>query len=110
MERPTTTSDRGKHGPRAEPLAFDTDLPQIYHPRRMGQRRARGLWQKFFAGALLCVACVGCDRAHNSALRAATTSSSTAPARPTVASLVPAATDMIIAMGCGDQLVAISNF
>jgi iron complex transport system substrate-binding protein len=39
-------------------------------------------------------------------------SSTTAPVdgKPTVASLVPAATDLILAMGAGDQLVAVSNY
>ena len=29
---------------------------------------------------------------------------------PTIASLVPAATDLLVGMGCGDHLVAVSNF
>jgi iron complex transport system substrate-binding protein len=33
-----------------------------------------------------------------------------ADGKPTVASLVPAATDLILAMGAGDQLVAVSNY
>jgi iron complex transport system substrate-binding protein len=53
--------------------------------------------------ALALVGAVGCDRAPQPA-------PSSAPSRVTVASLVPAATDLIIAMKATDQLVAISNY
>src|SRR5690348_14403504 len=88
----------------------DTDLRQIYHPRGMGQRRARRFRQTFFAAAaLVCVALFGCDREPGSSVAGAPTSTP-AMSCPSIASLVPAATDLIIAMGSGDQLVAISNF
>jgi iron complex transport system substrate-binding protein len=75
----------------------------------MGQRRVRRFRQTFSAAVLVCVALVGCDRGDASA-RGAAGGAGTASTRPTVASLVPAATDMILAMGCRDQLVAISNY
>lgn len=56
----------------------------------------------------LLVALVGCEKPQP---RAATTSPATSAAGlPTVASLVPAATDLIIGMGAADQLVAVSNY
>src|SRR5690348_4099887 len=85
-------------------VSFDTDLQQIYHPRRMGQRLARPINEKLLLVLIGCVGILGCDR---TASRHATNTAST---KPTVASLVPAATDMIIAMGAADQLVAISNY
>jgi len=76
----------------------------------MGQRRGETL-RTFFALTLIAVFVAGCDRssATTSASPAATTSSST-HTNKTVASLVPAATDMIIAMGARDRLVAVSNW
>jgi iron complex transport system substrate-binding protein len=49
-----------------------------------------------------------CDRRHT----AATAPAPTRPAalHPTIASLVPAATDLLAGMGAGDHLVAISNY
>jgi ABC-type Fe3+-hydroxamate transport system substrate-binding protein len=41
---------------------------------------------------------------------AAPASSQSSRAKPTVASLVPAATDLIVAMGAADHLVAVSNY
>lgn len=70
----------------------------------MGQRRGETL-RVFFAPALLVAFMSGCDRTT------VTTQLSTQPAGArTVASLVPAATDMIIAMGSRDRLVAVSNW
>ena len=77
----------------------------------MGQRRGETL-RSFFALALIVVAVfiagAACD---NSSAVTSTTQSATRPAgKKTVASLVPAATDMIIAMGARDALVAVSNW
>src|SRR5258705_13722080 len=66
-------------------LRFDTDLRQIYHPRSMRQR----------IGGFIFLLLV-CSLAH--------------AAEPKVASLVPAATDLIVSMGAGDHLVGISNY
>jgi len=54
-----------------------------------------------------CCFAAGCDRQSRSP-----TAPSTAPAtaHPTVASLVPAATDILLDMGAGDHLVAVSNY
>ena len=54
--------------------------------------------------SLICAGALGCDRAPSVA------SPATAPARITVASLVPAATDLILGMNAADQLVAVSNY
>src|SRR4051812_22580320 len=54
--------------------------------------------------ALLCVLSCRCDRAGSSAAPAPQKKS------PTVASLVPAATDLLVGMGAGDHLVAVSNY
>jgi ABC-type Fe3+-hydroxamate transport system substrate-binding protein len=73
----------------------------------MGQRRGETL-RTFFAltlaSTLVAASCLGCER---SAAVAPTTQAS---GPKTVASLVPAATDMIIAMGARDRLVAVSNW
>ena len=80
----------------------------------MGQRRGR-LLGRFFL--LLLAAGFGgfgtaCDRSDARDARApATNPSATQPDdRVTVASLVPAATDLLIGMGVGDNVVAVSNY
>ena len=83
---------------------FDTDFLQLYHRRGMNQRGPRPRIAIVFAATLglLSLVAAGCDRRSVS---------STAPAKsPTVASLVPAATEMLLDMGAGDHLVAVSDF
>src|SRR4051812_38741665 len=80
---------------------FDTAFTQIYHPRGMGQSRKAGRAGIFLALAALAS---GCDR-KLSPPRDAKSSSHLA-----VASLVPAATDLLVGMGLGDRLVAVSNY
>src|ERR1700744_3416424 len=46
---------------------------------------------------------IGCDRRGTSAV-------SPVAKHPTVASMVPAATDILLGMGAGDHLVAVSNY
>jgi iron complex transport system substrate-binding protein len=58
--------------------------------------------------ALLLGCCASCD--SRSPATNVTPPASTAPAAITVASLAPAATDLIVGMGAGGQLVAVSNF
>ena len=58
--------------------------------------------------ATLLAGAFACDR--HDAMGGATTAPSTHPGRKTVASLVPAATDLLLAMGAGDRLVAVSNY
>ena len=65
----------------------------------MNQRGCRRWFLLFFALAELAA---GCQRKPTPAAPAAKA--------PTVASLVPAATDLLVGMGCGDHLVAVSNF
>ncbi len=77
---------------------------QIYHPRAMGQS-ARTILLLFFSGVGLAG---GCERGKQTPHPAAVSSPQTG--RITVASLVPAATDLIIGMGAGDHLVAVSNW
>ncbi len=73
----------------------------------MGQRRAETL-RFFFTLTLLAVTTLGCDR---SAVTGPTPQSATQrTGEKTVASLVPAATDMIVAMGLRRRLVAVSNW
>ena len=77
---------------------FDSIYGQLYHPRAMGQRPAR-----FIFSLLLLFIPIGCDR--NSAPAVTPTT------RPiTVASLSPAATEILIGLGARDRLVAVSNF
>jgi ABC-type Fe3+-hydroxamate transport system substrate-binding protein len=87
--------------------AFDTTDMQIYHPPRMGQRSERPGIRHFIsllASALVLIA--GCDR------RGTASNASTRPAskRPTVASLSPAGTDILVAIGAQDHLIAVSNY
>src|SRR5438477_9203291 len=90
--------------------AFDTHSGQIYHPRAMGQRAVGASERIFFAARGLLIvlsilfAPAGCDR------KPAAKSISPAAKRPSVASLVPAATDLLIGMGAGDHLVAVSTW
>jgi ABC-type Fe3+-hydroxamate transport system substrate-binding protein len=58
------------------------------------------------AALLICLVVGGCDKRADSA-KGPTTGRAGAKR---IASLVPAATDMLLAMGAGDQLVAVSNF
>lgn len=84
-------------------MRFDTYFMQIYHPRAMGQRAAT-LSTLFLP--LLLTFIIGCDRpgvAPPATTRAA-------GAKVTVASLSPAATEILIGMGAGDLLVAVSNY
>jgi ABC-type Fe3+-hydroxamate transport system substrate-binding protein len=88
----------------------------------MFQRRRRKVSPRFFRRAadrltwtaaracivLISVASPGCDR-DNRAGPAPTTSTRDS-SHVTVASLVPAATDLLLGMGAGDQLVAVSNW
>jgi iron complex transport system substrate-binding protein len=73
----------------------------------MGQRRGETL-QTFFALTVLALLAVGCDRSD--ALAPTTLPTTQSSGGKTVASLVPAATDMIIGMGARDRLVAVSNW
>ena len=73
----------------------------------MGQRRGETL-RTFFALALIVTTVLGCDR--SAAITSTTQPSTRSSGAKTVASLVPAATDMIIAMGARDALVAVSNW
>ena len=79
----------------------------------MFQQRAARFAGRIFTGALACavfvIGGVGCERAPASG---AAPGGTAAPSKalPTVVSLVPAATDLILGMGAGDHLVAVSNW
>jgi iron complex transport system substrate-binding protein len=80
----------------------------------MGQPRGETL-RSFFAMTLFAVllAGAGCDRQTDPltpAAGAATAPTTQPNAKTSVASLVPAATDMIIAMGARERLTAVSNW
>ena len=89
------------------PLAvrFDSATGQLYHPRGMGQPHRRAAKIRAFWPFLAAVACVltACDAKPLAG-------PATRPAGVTVASLVPAATDLILSMGAGNRLVAVSNY
>src|SRR5205823_4046816 len=83
---------------------FDSPLPQIYHPRAMGQSR------NTTAGIFFLL--IGPLTFLSSCREKPTPTASTQPSAlqfVKVASLVPAATDLILGMGAGDHLVAVSN-
>jgi iron complex transport system substrate-binding protein len=71
----------------------------------MGQRGNRPAARQFLAAAvvLLSLACARCDRPDQ-------TAHAPAAKPPTVASLSPAGTDIIVAIGAQDHLVAVSNY
>jgi ABC-type Fe3+-hydroxamate transport system substrate-binding protein len=90
------------------PSSFDRPVPQLYHPRAMNQRAGRRPLRIFLliiAAASVIAPCLGCgSRNSSSATQQADDST------PHIVSLVPAATDMLLAMGAGDRLVAVSNY
>jgi ABC-type Fe3+-hydroxamate transport system substrate-binding protein len=79
----------------------------------MFQQRAPRFAGRIFFGAVACALFIlhvsGCERAPARG-EAAGASSPPSNASPTVVSLVPAATDLILGMGAGDHLVAVSNW
>src|SRR5581483_8886968 len=86
---------------------FDTHLWQLYHPRAMGQRANNRPAVWIFVLLALLLSAGSCDRNKST--------STPAPARTAdhkikIASLVPAATDLIVGMGAADHLVAVSNW
>jgi len=84
-------------------MAFvDSAERQIYHPRAMGQSNKTGP----ILLVLVIAALTGCGKSESTATQAPAKPAT----RPSVASLVPAATDLIIGMGLGDHLAAVSNF
>ena len=99
-------------------IAFDTDLRQLYHPRAMGQRPARLSFPFLTLIALpaLLLLLIGCDRSSTSTVTSSTTQptapspSATTSPTATVASLSPAATEILIGIGAGQSLVAVSNY
>ena len=52
----------------------------------------------------------GCDRGPAASAGSPSTNTAAAAGAPTVASLVPAATDLLLGMGAGDRLVAVSTY
>src|SRR5688572_25078932 len=90
--------------------SFDSDLGQIYHPRPMFQQRAARFARFFFVGAALCANLIGCERPSAPAATVAATTRTAEADRTTVVSLVPAATDLILGMGAGEHLLAVSNW
>jgi ABC-type Fe3+-hydroxamate transport system substrate-binding protein len=97
---------------------FDTLQSEIYHPRQMGQQRI--LIFVFFivvaGGGIVWWVQENSDK-MNPAASGVTANSGAAPdasgansSAPKIASLVPAGTDMVVTMGCADQLVGVSNF
>ena len=90
-------------------MRADVPQPCLRGPRRAGRpifrRSGMGLCR---LALVLALAAGGCDGGGRGSPARATTAP--AAARPTVASLVPAATDILLGMGAGDHLVAVSNF
>ncbi len=76
----------------------------------MFQQRAARFARFFFVGAALCAHLIGCERPSAPAATAAATTRTAEADRTTVVSLVPAATDLILGMGAGEHLVAVSNW
>src|SRR2546426_11082993 len=104
--------------------ALTAPWEQLYHPSHMGQRRlplptsvvfALSLW----IGAVMLLSGAACDQSPKPATAIESASGRESgrampPSRnrktPTLASLSPAATDLLVGMGAGDHLIAVSNF
>lgn len=77
----------------------------------MGQRVVSPVLRHFLLATLIWLTACGCDRSPPSTQPSQPAQSAERkPAAPTVASLVPAATDLILGMGAGAHLVAVSNW
>src|SRR6184192_363303 len=90
---------------RTNPLTAERG--QLYHPPAMIQRAARSAAQKVFLAVVAAAVLAGCDGRQQG------NAASAAPAgkvEPTVASLSPAATDLLVGIGAADHLVAVSNY
>ena len=87
--------------------SFDSGLRQLYHPRAMGQRPARCAFA-FLVLVSVLIHSGGCDRAP--VTNASSTSAAATRPHQTVASLSPAATEILIGLGLGERLVAVSNY
>src|SRR3954468_2363524 len=101
----------GRHGQRST-AAHGTRLLPAMTARRAIVGRCGGLPGVLLMLPLLGLAVAGgfgCDR-RDAMGHGATTSPTTQPGRKTVASLVPAATDLLLGMGAGDRLVAGRNY
>jgi iron complex transport system substrate-binding protein len=72
----------------------------FYDPRAMGESVIS--WRAVLMVLLGCCCAISCDRRSSVA--------NPAPHGARIASLVPAATDMLLGMGAGDHLVAVSNY
>lgn len=98
---------------------------QLYHPLTMGQRPAAARRLTLYATAIIVAAALAaCDRKSapgdpdatpprengTTAPRASADARPAASAAPTVASLSPAATDILLGIGAADHLMAVSNF
>jgi iron complex transport system substrate-binding protein len=79
---------------------FDTLVWAFYDPRAMGDSLIS--WRAVVMVLVGCCSAIACDRRTSLTI--------SAPHGPRVASLVPAATDMLLGMGAGDHLVAVSNY
>src|SRR5438477_2123610 len=96
------------HAARAGTARFDSGCTQIYHRAAMGQRPERTGREHRFVSSWICaplivlaiVSLLGGEKASPPA-----DSTATPPTIKTVASLVPAVTDLIIGMGARDRLV-----
>src|SRR4051812_22873297 len=75
------------------------------------RQRSRSLYSLFLAGVVLFLG-PACDRRDVTSGPATTQATPAARPieRPTVASLSPAATDLLIGMGAADHLIAVSNW
>ena len=87
---------------------FDTPGVQIYHPPPMRQRGRRAAPGRLRAILLTVSLLAGCDDGAATAPPQASTRPQVK--QPAVASLSPAATDILLAIGGREHLVAVSNY
>src|SRR5436305_12578688 len=88
-------------GALGHPTAIDRRCAPFYDPRAMGHTTPS--WPRVFyvIGLVLTLSLLSCDRSKQSA--------ASGKGRK-IASLSPAATDMLIGLGAKDHLVAVSNY
>lgn len=85
-------------------------MGQLVKGQTSGRRQRFWAMAGLILGAAVCLIPGGCKRRPAGETTKVPTTTAVREVRPTVASLVPAATDLLLGMGVGDHLVAVSHY